>query len=239
MRPSAPPLLFWNVRASTTCSRVTLPIFVSTRPIGRPWSWSMAGMAVAPPPAVGEAVPPAGRFDFGAAAPGAPDAGRAIGAVPGRAAPAAPAGRAAPGAAGAPAGRAAPGAGRTLFAGWPPAVGGALAPTVGALTVVTFGLFAATPGPVAGAPACGAGRCGCWGDPGVGFGGVTRDISTSFRSVQLQLGIKKSAIRITSFPRWPAVARGWPRLGPLCRRHRRRPPPHRRHRRRRLPPPRP
>src|SRR5688572_10453400 len=58
MRPSAPPLLFWNVRASTTCSRETLPIFVSTRPIGRPWSWSIggivpvdeAGRAEAPPP---------------------------------------------------------------------------------------------------------------------------------------------------------------------------------------------
>src|SRR4051812_44841832 len=56
MRPSAPPLLFWNVNASTTCSRLTLPIFVRTRPIGRPWSWSIGGIpppvATAPPPPV-------------------------------------------------------------------------------------------------------------------------------------------------------------------------------------------
>src|SRR5436309_1778574 len=51
----APPLLFWKVRASTTCSRVTLPILVRTRPIGRPWSWSMGGM---PPAGPGEAPPP-------------------------------------------------------------------------------------------------------------------------------------------------------------------------------------
>jgi len=47
----------------------------------------------------------------------------------------------------------------TLFAGTPAAVGGPLAPTLGAFTGVTFGLFAATPG----ADACGAGvagRCG-------------------------------------------------------------------------------
>src|SRR5919107_1347739 len=59
MRPSAPPLLFWNVSASTTCSRVTLFILVRTRPIGRPWSWSIGGMAVAPPPdGAGAGVPP-------------------------------------------------------------------------------------------------------------------------------------------------------------------------------------
>src|SRR3982751_5851719 len=55
IRPSAPPLLFWKVRASTTCSRVTRPILVSTRPIGRPWSWSIGGIVVAAPPAVGAA----------------------------------------------------------------------------------------------------------------------------------------------------------------------------------------
>jgi hypothetical protein len=50
----------------------------------------------------------------------------------------------------APAGRGAPGAaaGRTgtLLAGTPPAVGGALAPTVGAFIDVTFGFCAAAPG---------------------------------------------------------------------------------------------
>src|SRR5882757_8931085 len=61
MRPIAPPLLFWNVSASTTCSRVTLPILVSTRPIGRPWSWSIGGMlADEPPPLEGLATPPTG-----------------------------------------------------------------------------------------------------------------------------------------------------------------------------------
>src|SRR5438552_986555 len=61
MRPRAPPLLFWKVRASTTCSRVTLPILVSTRPMGRPLSSLMAGM---PPELVGAA---------GAAAPAGPE----------------------------------------------------------------------------------------------------------------------------------------------------------------------
>src|SRR5688572_23887530 len=91
-------------------------------------------------------------------APGAPEAGRDIGAAAGRAAPpeGAPAGRAGV----APAGRAAPVLGETLFAGCPAAVGGPLAPTVGAFTGVTFGLFAPTPGPVAGAEPCGVGRCG-------------------------------------------------------------------------------
>src|SRR5438045_4412562 len=56
IRPSAPPLLFWNVSASTTCSRVTLPILVSTRPIGRPWSCSMEG--IPPAPAGGGTAPP-------------------------------------------------------------------------------------------------------------------------------------------------------------------------------------
>src|SRR3954469_18238748 len=66
MRPSAPPLLFWKVSASTTCSRLTLPILVRTRPIGRPWSWSIGGMAVVEVDAAGRApagvVPPAGSF---------------------------------------------------------------------------------------------------------------------------------------------------------------------------------
>src|SRR5688572_15802848 len=127
MRPSAPPLLFWNVRASTTCSRVTLPILVSTRPIGRPCSWSMGGkvLAVAPPPETPGAA--------GLAAPGRLELGRAPGAP-------------------APAGR-----GGTWFAGRPAPVGGADAPTDGALGGVAFGLFAPTPG----AAACGLlGRCG-------------------------------------------------------------------------------
>src|SRR5687767_13669207 len=159
MRPSAPPLLFWNVRASTTCSRVTFPIFVRTRPIGRPWSWSTGGMAVCPPPLVpgagGVDVPPAGRFVFGA--PGALGVAGLGGA-------------------------AAAGRGGTLFAGTPPAVGGALAPTVGALTGVTFGFVAGIPG----AAACGLGRTDGFGRCGLfpplpaglfGAGGVTRDIS--------------------------------------------------------------
>ena len=60
MRPSAPPLLFWKVRASTTCSRVTLPILVSTRPIGRPLSSLMGGKPPEPIGADGVApAPPA------------------------------------------------------------------------------------------------------------------------------------------------------------------------------------
>src|SRR6476661_1344503 len=56
IRPRAPPLRFWKSRASTTCSRLTLPIFVSTRPIGRPWSWSIGGIPVPEPsPLVGGA----------------------------------------------------------------------------------------------------------------------------------------------------------------------------------------
>src|SRR4051812_11480862 len=77
MRPRAPPLLFWKVRASTTCSRVTLFILVSTRPIGRPWSWSIGGMPVAAPPAgAGEGVPPPPPVVGGFAPPagGAPPA---------------------------------------------------------------------------------------------------------------------------------------------------------------------
>src|SRR4051794_26573045 len=72
IRPIAPPLLFWKVSASTTCSRVTLPILVSTRPIGRPWSWSMGGMPPAgvgeTPPVVGGRVPEGGRTPPAAAA---------------------------------------------------------------------------------------------------------------------------------------------------------------------------
>src|SRR4051812_28429011 len=136
IRPSAPPLLFWNVSASTTCSRVTFPILVSTRPIGRPWSWSIGGMPpvvevvdAAPPPlpaaeAAGLAVPgaPGVTCVFGPGATG-------IGALP---APPAPLGGIT--------------FGGTLFAGTPPLVGGALAPTLGALGGVTFGLFAGIPG---------------------------------------------------------------------------------------------
>src|SRR5689334_20941267 len=130
MRPSAPPLLFWKVSASTTCSRVTLPILVSTRPIGRPWSWSMAGIAVA----VAGAAPAADGIDL-----------PPVGIIPGLAA-------------GMP-GRA-PGAGATgtLLAGIPAAVGGADCPTVGALGVVSPGLFAGIPG--AAADPCAVGRCG-------------------------------------------------------------------------------
>src|SRR5438270_9558427 len=106
MRPRAPPLRFWKSRASTTCSRVTLPILVSTRPIGRPLSSAMlsAGAAASPPaaglaPAPGEAVlAPGGRAPAGGAGR-VPEA-----AVPGRVAPLppCPAGRAdgAPGAPG-------------------------------------------------------------------------------------------------------------------------------------------
>src|SRR5687767_790984 len=59
MRPSAPLLLFWNVRASTSWSRLILPIFVRMRPIGRPWSWSIGGMPGVPvvAPAAGAAPP--------------------------------------------------------------------------------------------------------------------------------------------------------------------------------------
>src|SRR4051794_15123923 len=110
MRPSAPPLLFWNVSASTTCSRVTLPILVSTRPIGRPWSWSMAGMAVdaagAAPAADGIDLPPVGIIP--GLAPGMPGL---AGGIPGLEAGA--------------------GATGTLLAGIPAAVGGADCPTVG------------------------------------------------------------------------------------------------------------
>src|SRR5687767_14681203 len=173
MRPSAPPLLFWNVRASTTCSRVTFPIFVRTRPIGRPWSWSTGGMAVCPPPLVpgagGVVVPPAGRFVFGA--PGAPGVAGLGGA-------------------------AAAGRGGTLFAGTPPAVGGALAPTVGALTGVTFGFVAGMPG----AAACGLGRTDGFGRCGLfpplpaglfGAGGVTRDIVNPRWLLIVECGLSK------------------------------------------------
>jgi hypothetical protein len=162
MRPSAPPLLFWKVRASTTCSRVTLPILVSTRPIGRPWSWSIGGMfapaAGAPPPdtpgVAGLAAP--GRLDDAGFAPGTPGLAPGVDVAP-------------------------PGRGGTMFAGRPAPVGGAEPPTVGALGGVTFGLFAPTPGA---ADACGfVGRCGfgCP-DPAPGVGGVTRDINASIRS---------------------------------------------------------
>ncbi len=69
--------------------------------------------------------------------------------------------------------------GGTLFAGTPPLVGGALAPTLGALGGVTFGLFAGIPGAVDGADACGVeGRCGFGCPEGApGAGGVIRDIS--------------------------------------------------------------
>ena len=42
--PSAPPFCFWKLRASTTCSRLTRPILFSTRPSGRPLSWSTGGI---------------------------------------------------------------------------------------------------------------------------------------------------------------------------------------------------
>src|SRR5688572_30662288 len=67
IRPSAPPLRFWKSSASTTCSRLTLPIFVSTRPIGRPWSWSIGGM-----PWVGIGTFAGGAAPAPAAAPAAP-----------------------------------------------------------------------------------------------------------------------------------------------------------------------
>src|SRR5687768_3422632 len=168
MRPSAPPLLFWNVRASTTCSRVTLPIFVSTRPIGRPWSWSIGGMVLPAPPPVG--APPAG----GLAAPGRFELGLA---PPGAAPP--------------------PGRGGTMFAGRPAPVGGAEAPTVGALGGVTFGLFAPTPG-AADDDACGfVGRCGLGcPDPAPGVGGVTRDMGASIPSRSTQLPIENCQFSI-------------------------------------------
>src|SRR4051812_27761351 len=75
IRPSAPPLLFWKVSASTTCSRVTLAILVSTRPIGRPCSWSIGGMAlIVEVGAAGAGVPPAGSApgERAAALPPAP-----------------------------------------------------------------------------------------------------------------------------------------------------------------------
>src|SRR3954452_4954313 len=93
MRPSAPPLLFWNVSASTTCSRVTFPIFVSTRPIGRPWSWSIGGIGVAddarPPPLTPTGfAPPAGTVTFdGGRNPGEGFIGAGV-PPPGRTAPA-------------------------------------------------------------------------------------------------------------------------------------------------------
>src|SRR5689334_13546802 len=84
----------------------------------------------------------------------------------------------------------APGA-ETLLAGAPLAVGGALAPTLGALGVVTFGFCAGIPGfccccPAAGVPAGdAAGRLfGSFGEPeGVeGEGGVMRDIGAILNS---------------------------------------------------------
>src|SRR4051794_35570085 len=57
MRPSAPPLLFWKVSASTTCSRVALPILTRTRPMGRALSSLIGGMV---PGAGGAAAPAAG-----------------------------------------------------------------------------------------------------------------------------------------------------------------------------------
>src|SRR5215208_1630504 len=70
MRPMAPPLRFWKSRASTTCSRVTLPILVKMRPIGRPLSSLIAGGAAgawAPPPLTPGVLPGAPG-----AAPGVP-----------------------------------------------------------------------------------------------------------------------------------------------------------------------
>jgi hypothetical protein len=74
--------------------------------------------------------------------------------------------------------------GDTLFAGWPPAVGGALAPSSGAFGVVTFGRCAGIPAAPAGAPpgCCGLPwRFGSFGVPeGVdGEGGVALDIRNS------------------------------------------------------------
>src|SRR2546423_1010485 len=170
IRPRAPPLDFWNVRASTTCSRVTLPILVKTRPMGRPWSWSMGGMPVA-----------------------------GAGAVPG---PPAEAGGLAEGVVGPP------GRTGTLFAGMPPAVGGPDAPTLGAFGVVTFGLFAATPG----ADACGVvGRCGLGCPDGApGAGGVIRDIEDLSINPKFQISdFKSQSLNRFSFPSSPACARGW------------------------------
>src|SRR3954453_8137181 len=115
MRPSAPPLLFWKLRASTTCSRVTLPILVRMRPSGRPLSSSTE---TGPAGAVGAwRVPGVTIFAPGAGAAGAGAAPAPVGA----------------------AGLPLPPGETTLFAGCPPAVGGALAPISGALGVVTFG----------------------------------------------------------------------------------------------------
>src|SRR5689334_19444647 len=138
MRPMAPPLRFWKSRASTTCSRVTLPILVRMRPMGRPFSSSILGG-----PAVAAAAAP-GAAPAAPAAPGPPGAAGLApawtGAGPGPR-PAAPPD--------VPAGGRDPGAlvgGETLLAGCPAAVGGALAPSSGALGVVTFGRCAGMPG---------------------------------------------------------------------------------------------
>src|SRR5579871_6849278 len=97
IRPSAPPFFFWKSSASTTCSRLTLCILVSTRPMGRPLSSSMAGIppGAAPPGGVG---PP--RFDHPPPGGGAERESGAVVPLPaGRAAgDAGPGGRAAGGA---------------------------------------------------------------------------------------------------------------------------------------------
>src|SRR5271170_7838381 len=93
MRPRAPPLRFWKSKASATCSRLTLPILVSTRPMGRFSSSLIGGIAGAdgdpasgPEPGVPAAAPE----------PGVPGAG-ALGATAlGGTAPFPPAGLAAP-----------------------------------------------------------------------------------------------------------------------------------------------
>jgi len=74
--------------------------------------------------------------------------------------------------------------GDTLFAGCPPAVGGALAPISGAFGVVTFGRCAGIPAaPALPPPGCCGAPCrfGSFGEPeGVdGGGGVALDIRNS------------------------------------------------------------
>src|SRR4051794_12876225 len=52
---------FWSTctaRALCTCSRVRRPILISTRPRGRPLSWSMGGIFIPPPPPPPPTPPP-------------------------------------------------------------------------------------------------------------------------------------------------------------------------------------